>query len=464
MTALMDKYFLLNTATARQLYKDYAAELPIIDYHSHLQQGEILDRKKFRNMTELWLGGDHYKWRLMRAAGVPEELVTGHAPDREKFDAFCRILPLAAGNAVHHFSHLELRRIFGMDVVINEKNANRIWEEGNAKLAELDTWTLLDQAKVEVACTTDDPADDFEQHAAIAKSALKTKVFPAYRPDKAMRINQDGFIEYLQKLGKVADVDIGSFADMARARVKRVAFFHSRGARVSDHAIDIVLPAAAAASADIETIFKKCLAGGLLSDAEQGIYIKAMLTELGRAYAEHGWVMCFHIGALRSSNSRMLATLGPDTGYDSVSDMSCVAGLASLLDGLDRDEKLPKTMLFCLDDNMNTTLTTLAACFQDGKTFGKVQFGPAWWFNDHKSGNLQQLVDFANNGLLGTFVGMLTDSRSFASYPRHDYFRRLLCRLLGEWVESGEYPADQDALATLVEGICYKNAKQYFGM
>jgi len=464
MTAFMNKDFLLNTATARRLYNDYAADLPIIDYHSHLQQSEILARKKFRNMTELWLGGDHYKWRLMRAAGVEERLVTGDGPDREKFDAFCRILPLAAGSPVHHFSHLELRRIFGMDAVINGANAARIWEEGNAKLAELDTWALLEQAKVEVACTTDDPADDLEQHAEIARSALSTRVLPAYRPDRAMRINQTGFVDYLQKLGKAADVNIVSFADMIRALARRVAYFHSRGARVADHAIDVALPTVETTSTDLETIFKKRLAGGVLSDTEQGRYIGAMLTELGRAYAEHGWVMCFHIGAQRNNNSRMQSLIGPDTGYDSVSDMSCNAGLAALLDRLDRDEKLPKTMLFCLDGNMNMAMATLAACFQDGKTAGKVQFGPAWWFNDHKDGNLKQLCELANNGLLGTFVGMLTDSRSFASYPRHDYFRRLLCRLLGQWVEDGEYPADEEALAALVEGVCYKNAKQYFGM
>ncbi len=464
MKKFMDKDFLLSTPTARALYVEHAAAQPIIDYHSHLQQSEILARKRFANITELWLSGDHYKWRLMRAAGVGEDFITGSRSDREKFEAFCRILPLAAGNPVNHFSHLELRRLFGMEIEINAKTAGTIWEQANAKLAGMDTWSFLTDAKVEVACTTDDPADDLAQHAEIAKTALKTRVLPNYRPDKAMRINQAGFPEYLEKLGAVSGVAVTSFATMMEALVKRVAFFHERGARVSDHAVDVALPAALPTAQALEAMFKKRLSGGMLDDAEQGQYHLAMLTELGRAYAAHGWVMCLHIGAQRNNNSRMLATLGPDTGYDCVADMSCSRGIAFLLDFLDKDEKLPKTMLFPLNGKLNDNLITLAGCFQDGKTPGKIQFGPAWWFMDHKDGNLQQMRDLCNNGLIGTFVGMLTDSRSFASYPRHDYFRRLLCRLLGEWVEEGEYPNDPEALATIIRGVSYQNAKNYFGM
>ncbi len=464
MTGFMDQGFLLTTETARRLYKSYAAEQPIIDYHSHLQQGEILSRKRFANMTELWLAGDHYKWRLMRAAGVSEDLITGNSPDKEKFEAYCRILPLAAGNPVHHFSHLELRRIFGLDTVINAQNAERLWEEGNAKLATMDTWSLLEQAKVEIACTTDDPADDLAQHAELAKTSLKTRVLPAYRPDKAMRINQTGFVEYLEVLGATAGVSITSFATMVEALVKRVDYFHANGARVSDHAIDVALPTQLPSQQEVEACFKKRLSGGLLDEAELGQYVLAILTELGRAYAAHDWVMCFHIGAQRNNNSRMMAKLGPDTGYDSILDISSSQGVATLLDTLDREDNLPKTMLFCLNNKLNDILITLAGCFQDGKVPGKIQFGPAWWFNDHKDGNLQQLRDLCNNGLLGTFVGMLTDSRSFASYPRHDYFRRLLCRLIGEWVEAGEYPNDDEALAILIRGVSYENAKRYFNM
>ena len=464
MAAFMDDRYLLTTDTAFRLYNTYAVSQPIIDYHSHLPQGEILSRKRFSSMTELWLGSDHYKWRLMRAAGIPEDLVTGRRPDKEKFEAFCTILPLAAGNPIYHFSHLELKRIFGMDIVINSKNADRIWEEGNAKLAQMDTWFLLDQARVEIACTTDDPADDLKQHAELAKTDLKTKVYPAFRPDKAMRINADTFPAYLEQLGEAANIRISSFATLMEALVKRVDFFHSQGARVSDHSIEIRLPEREVSASEAENVFKKRLAGSHLSCEEQAIYHQAMLVELGEAYHKYGWTMCFHIGALRNANSRMMALLGPDSGYDSVSDMSCVQGIALLLDLLERKNKLTKTMLFCLDGTQNSKYITLAASYQDGEIPGKIQYGPGWWFNDTKEGNLQQLRDLSSNGLLGTFVGMLTDSRSFASYPRHDYFRRLLCRLVGEWVEAGEYPDDPEALETLISGIAYKNARSYFKM
>ncbi|GGP18556.1 glucuronate isomerase [Silvimonas iriomotensis] len=464
MAAFMDKDFLLDTATARRLYHDVAADLPIIDYHSHLQQGEIASRKKFRNVAELWLGGDHYKWRLMRSSGVTEDFITGNRSDEEKFRAFCKVLPHAIGNPIYHWSHLELRRIFGIDLLINEKNAGRIWEEANASLAGMDTWSLLEQAKVEIACTTDDPADDLLQHQEIAGSALKTRVLPAYRPDKAMRINNPGFVDYLARLGNVAGAKVDSFASLIAALAARVAFFHVQGARISDHAVDVALPVVPATEQQLEALFQKRVAGSLLSDAELGQYVRGILTAMGRVYASHGWAMCLHIGAQRNNNSRMLATLGADTGYDSISDMSCSAGLAAMLDVLDSTDELPKTMLFCLNPNMNDVLSTMIGNFQGGGVTGKLQFGPAWWFNDHKEGNLQQFVTLANHGVLGTSVGMVTDSRSFASYPRHDYYRRLLCRQLGQWVEGGEYPADEPALEQIVRDISYENAKRYFGL
>ncbi|GGP24622.1 glucuronate isomerase [Silvimonas amylolytica] len=464
MAAFMDKDFLLDTATARRLYHDVAADLPIIDYHSHLQQGEIASRKQFRNVAELWLGGDHYKWRLMRSSGVTEDFITGTRSDEEKFRAFCKVLPHAIGNPIYHWSHLELRRIFGIDLLINEKNAGRIWEEANAKLAPMDTWSLLEQAKVEIACTTDDPADDLLQHQEIAKSALKTRVLPAYRPDKAMRINNPGFVDYLARLGNVAGAKVDSFASLIAALAARVAFFHQQGARISDHAVDVALPVVAATEQQLEALFQKRVGGSLLSDAELGQYVRGILTAMGRVYASHGWSMCLHIGAQRNNNTRMLNTLGADTGYDSISDMSCSAGLASMLDVLDSTDELPKTMLFCLNPNMNEILSTMIGNFQGGGVTGKLQFGPAWWFNDHKEGNLQQFVTLANHGVLGTSVGMVTDSRSFASYPRHDYYRRLLCRQLGQWVEGGEYPADEPALEQIVRDVCYENAKRYFGL
>lgn len=464
MTAFMDEEFLLDTPMARRLYHDVAADLPIIDYHSHLQQKEIATRKKFRNIAELWLGGDHYKWRLMRDCGVAEEFVTGSRSDEEKFQAFCRVLPLAAGNPIYHWSHRELRRLFGLDLVINAKNADVIWERANAALAKMDTWSFLDAAKVEVACTTDDPADDLLLHAKIAKSALKTRVLPAYRPDKAMRINAAGFAEYLTKLGQASGTRIDGFASLAAALKTRIDFFHAQGARISDHAVDVALPAVDVELGDLERLVAKRLRGELLTDAEVGYFLAGLLHTLGAAYAEHGWTMCLHMGAQRDNNRRARSRLGPDTGYDSISDVTCVGGVAMLLDSLDAVGKLPKTLLFCLNPSLNEALSTLSGCFHEAGVAGKVQFGPAWWFNDHKDGNLLQLETFANHAVLGTFVGMVTDSRSFASYPRHDYFRRLLCRLLGQWVAAGEYPDDPDALSVIVRGVSYGNAKTFFGL
>jgi len=464
MTAFMNQDFLLDTDVARRLYHEVAADLPVIDYHSHLQQGEIASRKKFRNIADLWLGGDHYKWRLMRTAGVTEDFITGSQSDEAKFRAFCKVLPLAAGNPIHHWSHLELRRLFGIDYVINEANASKIWEAANAKLATMDTWTFLEQAKVEIACTTDDPADDLVQHGEIAASALKTRVLPAYRPDKAMRINAPGFVEYLDRLATVSGIKINSFESLMAALASRVEFFHARGGRISDHAVDTALPTVKPTAAELEALFAKRVAGSQLSEAEVGVYLRGLLESIGRVYAKFGWAMCLHIGAQRNNNRRMMGRLGADTGYDSISDMSCSAGLSALLDALDADDQLPKTMLFCLNPGMNEVLSTLIGCFQDGTAAGKVQFGPAWWFNDHKDGNLQQFLTFGNHSVLGIFVGMVTDSRSFASYPRHDYFRRLLCRQLGQWVAAGEYPDDFDALAQIVRGVSYENAKRYFAL
>jgi glucuronate isomerase len=464
MKHFMDDDFLLDTPVARELYHNVAADLPIIDYHSHLQQGEIAARKRFANITELWLGGDHYKWRLMRSAGVGEHMITGDASPRDKFSAFCRVLPQAIGNPIYHWSHLELRRIFGLDAVINAQTAPALWDQLNERLAGMDSWSFLEQAKVEIACTTDDPADDLADHARIADMELKTRVLPAYRPDRAMRINDAGFTDYLQRLGKVADVEIDSFAALVKALARRIEFFHAQGARISDHAVDIALPQKVPGDAQLESLFAARLAGRTLDGTELGQYLAGLLAQLGRHYARHDWAMCLHIGAQRNNNSRQFATLGADTGYDSISDMSCSAGIASLLDTLDSDGCLPKTMLFCLNPGMSTILSTMLGNFQDGSIAGKLQFGPAWWFNDHRDGNLEQIRTLACHGVLGSFVGMVTDSRSFASYPRHDYFRRLLCRQLGQWVDGGEYPAGESALGDIVQGICYTNAKNYFAL
>lgn len=464
MATFLDANFLLSTPMAQRLYHEVAADLPIIDYHSHLQQGEIAQRKTFRNIAELWLSGDHYKWRLMRSAGVDESLITGTQSDEAKFHAFCRVLPMAIGNPIYHWSHLELQRLFGIDMTINAANAASIWTQANSKLATMDTWAFLDQAKVEIACTTDDPADDLAQHAEIAAAGLRTRVLPAFRPDRAMRLNKSDFPQYLETLSLAAGMAITSFAGLAEALAVRVAYFHARGARISDHPIDVPLATGAVSIAEAEVLLARRLAGQALTDAEVGAYQSALLESLGRVYAQHQWAMCLHIGAQRNNNSRRLLQLGPDTGYDSISDMTCSAGVASLLDALDATDQLPKTMLFCLNPSLNEVLSTLIGSYQDGRIAGKIQFGPAWWFNDHMEGNLQQLRTLASHGVLGTFVGMVTDSRSFASYPRHEYFRRLLCRQLGVWVDAGEYPADVEALSTIVRGVCYDNAKNYFAM
>jgi glucuronate isomerase len=464
MTPFLDADFLLDTRTARDLYRGVAASLPIIDYHSHLQQSEIAAQKKFKNITELWLAGDHYKWRLMRSAGVSEDFITGNQPDQAKFEAFCGVLPLAAGNPILHWCHLELQQIFGIVLPINARNAPRIWADANASLSTMTSWTFLEKAKVEVACTTDDPIDDLAQHDEIAASKLSTRVLPAFRPDAAMRINREVFTDYLVRLGEVMGQTIITYAALVVALANRVNYFHARGARISDHAIDLPISFEPVTVADAERLMARRLSGALLTDAEQAAFQRRLLQDLGEVYAEHQWAMCLHIGAQRNNSQRGMRLLGPDTGYDAISDAGHSRGIAALLDALDARGQLPKTMLFCLNPAMNEMLAALIGCFQDGGTAGKVQMGPAWWFNDHKDGNLRQIRTLANHGVLGSFVGMVTDSRSFASYPRHDYFRRLLCRQLGRWVSDGEYPHDEEALATIVRGVCYDNAKRYFAL
>ena len=462
MKSFLDEDFLLDGAISRRLYRGYAAELPIVDYHSHLSAAEIAARKRFRNITELWLAGDHYKWRLMRMAGVAERLITGDAGDREKFLAYCSVLPQAIGNPVHHWSHLELRRIFGIDTTINEKNAPGLWDAANRRLEAIDAWSLLEQARVETLCTTDDPADELKAHAELVRSPLKTRVLPSFRPDRAMAINESRFVAYLATLGAAAGMRIDSFSTLIAALERRVRFFDSHGARISDHSIDAPLPERHVTEDELEMLFSRRVQGATLDDEALAQYRFGLLIALGRIYAQHGWAMCLHIGAQRNNNSGRLATLGPDSGCDSISDMPIARGLSRLLDTLDRDDRLPRTVLFCMNPNMNEVLSSITGAFADDTARGKVQFGPAWWFNDHKEGNLRQLSTLANHGLLGTFVGMTTDSRSLASFPRHEYFRRLLCALIGRWVEDGEYPLDEDALAQMVRDICYYNAKTYF--
>jgi glucuronate isomerase len=459
----LNEDFLLDTAVARALYHEHAAGLPIIDYHSHLVPIEIATRKRFRNITDLWLSADHYKWRLLRAAGIPESLITGSGDDRDKFLAFCGVLPLAIGNPLHHFCHLELRRIFDCDAVISAATAPRLWDTLNDRLQALDAWSFLQRARVELVCTTDDPADDLSYHRALAESQLLTRVLPALRPDRALRISHPGFVEYLSELGRAAGLPIGSFAELIEALSRRIAFFRAQGARVCDHAVDRPLPEPLPTVAELEQLLAHRLAGEMLSPGQESAFAAGLLRELAPLYQRHGLAMCLHLGAQRNNSARRLALLGPDSGHDSISEEPPGPGLRALLDALESQGSLPKTVLFCSHPGHYEVIATLLGSFADASPAGKLQLGPAWWWNDHRDGNLRQLRSLASYGLLGTFIGMVTDSRSFASFPRHEYFRRLLCRQLGRWVEDGEYPHDRDALAGLVRGICYENAKTYFG-
>lgn len=460
----LNQDFLLESPTARKLYHEFAARQPIIDYHCHLPAAEIADDKTYANITELWLGGDHYKWRLMRSAGLSEEYCTGNQPDLEKFRAFCRILPQAIGNPLYHWSHLELRRYFDIDLLINAANADTIWEACNAKLRQpgFSARGLMLRSNVEAVCTTDDPIDDLSAHACIHASNFAIKVLPTFRPDQCFRLELPSFAAYIQRLGNVCDMQITRYADLCQALAQRVAYFHQHGCRVSDHGIDIGFSYACASPAELDAILGKTLSGQNLSALEAEQFKTAVLLTCGRLYAQHGWAMQLHIGALRNTNTRMFRQAGANIGFDSIADGSVASQLAAYLDQLDKTSELPKTILYTLNPNHNEVLATMAGNFQDGSCAGKIQFGAGWWFNDQKDGMLRQLTALSQLGNLGAFVGMLTDSRSFLSYTRHEYFRRILCNLIGMWVENGEYPADWAQLQQIIEGICYGNAKGYF--
>jgi len=460
----LDDNFLLTNPTAERLYHDYARGMPIIDYHCHLSPKEIYENKTYRNLTEVWLYGDHYKWRAMRANGVEERLVTGDADDYDKFLAYARTVPMTIGNPLYHWSHMELRRFFGVNDLINEANAPSIWERVNAQLQGpgFGARDFITKSKVEVICTTDDPADSLEYHVRLREDkGFGVKVLPSFRPDKALELNRPGFVEWIGKLEQAAGVRIENYDDLLAALEARVKFFHEVGCRVSDHALDEV-PFAEATRAEAAAIFAKARKGERVSPEEEQKYKTHTLVFLGRLYAERGWVMQYHINALRNNNARMFSRLGPDTGFDSINDSLIAKPLARLLDALDRDDALPKTILYTLHPAQNHIIGTMIGNFQGGGVPGKIQFGSAWWFNDTKEGMIAQMKTLAETGLLSRFVGMLTDSRSFLSYTRHEYFRRILCNLIGEWVENGEFPADMELLGMIVKNIAYGNAKAYF--
>ncbi len=459
MKAFMDRDFLLSTETAKHLYHDFAAPQQIIDYHCHLNPQEIYEDRQFENITQVWLGGDHYKWRLMRSAGVDEHFITGSATDREKFQKWAETLGLAIGNPLYHWSHLELRNYFGYTGALNGDTAEEVWRLCNAKLKELSARKLILDSNVKAICTTDDPADSLEWHKKIAEDkSFDVKVLPSFRPDKALGIEKEDYGNYLARLG-----GIKSFKQLTEVLKERLAFFVSLGCRVSDHGMEGV-PYAPVTADEVEAIFQKRLAGELPTEHEQKQFKTALLLELGREYHRLGVVMQLHFGVIRDNSHRVFRALGPDAGIDSIGDPFSVKELAAFLGALDDTGELPKTILYSLNPNDNAALVTVMGAFQTSEAVGKVQHGSAWWFNDHKSGMIDQLTTLAADGYLAGFVGMLTDSRSFLSYARHEYFRRILCELMGSWVEDGEYPNDDKALRAIVEGVCVKNGERYFDL
>lgn len=464
MRAFMDDNFLLDTPTAQELFHSVAEDLPIYDYHCHLSPKEIWEDKHFKNITEVWLYGDHYKWRFMRSLGVDERYITGDASDYDKFLTYAGAVQYAIGNPLYHWSHLELRRYFGIDDILNEANAPAIWEKANAVIAgdDFSARGLIRRSNVAFIGTTDDPADSLEYHRKLAEDAtFATQVRPTFRPDNAIHLEKDGFAAYIDKLSHASGVKSAGLDDILAALDARMAFFHEVGCRISDHAFGYV-PYTPASHSEADEIVRKVLGGGRPSAEEADKYKTCVLQHLARGYAQHGWAMQLHIGALRNNNTRMFRVLGPDTGFDSVDDSEIAYKLSRLLDSLDVDGCLPKTVLYTLNPKDNWVLATMTGNFQSAQARGKIQFGSAWWFNDHIDGMREQMRALGNVGALAGFVGMLTDSRSFLSYPRHEYFRRIVCNLLGDWVERGEFPDDRETLAAIVRGICYENAQKYF--
>ena len=443
--------FMLKTKTARKLY-DAVKDLPIIDYHCHLSPKMIAEDYKFRNAFDLFLGGDHYKWRQMRTNGIDEEYITGNANEYEKFKAFAQTMPYLIGNPLYHWTHLELKRYFGIDETLDENSCERIWNKVNECLAkpEFSAQNLIKRSNVEIICTTDDPADTLEYHAALKN--FSTKILPTFRPDKAVEIGKETFLPYINAIG------ITSYEQLEKWIVERINYFNGFGCRLSDHALEYV----PFAIGDAKAAFDKKLAGEELTSEEIDAFKTAVLKICAKEYTRLGWTMQLHIGALRNNNRRMYEKLGADVGFDSINDLCIAEKLSQFMDNLEYDDCLPKTILYTLNPKDNYVLGTMLGNFQKAPTAGKIQFGSGWWFNDQRDGMVTQMTALGNLGMLSRFVGMLTDSRSFVSYPRHEYFRRIMCNIIGQWVEDGEYPKDYDRLYEIVRSIAYYNAKNYF--
>ena len=465
MKQFMDKDFLLQTETAQKLYFDYAATTPVLDYHCHINPQEIYEDRQFENITQVWLGGDHYKWRFMRSCGVEERYITGDASDKEKFLKWAEVLGKAIGNPLFHWSHLELQKYFNYHGVLNKNTAEEVWELCNKRLADPDMTVrnIIKQSKVTLIGTTDDPVDSLEWHKKIAEDkTFDVQVLPSWRPDKAMNLEKVTYLDYIAQLSEVSGVKINTFADLCKALTVRMDYFGSLGCRVSDHGLEYVMYAPASAE-EIESIFAKRIKGDTVTREEEIKFKTAFMIFVGKEYAKRDWVLQLHYGCKRDNNTAMFDKLGPDTGYDCINNYAPSSDLADYLNALRIDDSLPKTIIYSLNPNDNQAIGTILGCFQDSSAVSKIQQGSAWWFNDNKVGMEDQMISLANLGNLSGFVGMLTDSRSFLSYTRHDYFRRILCNLIGNWVENGEFPADYDILEEIVRGICYNNAVKYFG-
>lgn len=465
MKQFLDENFLLAGETARQLYHGYAKDMPIIDYHCHLSPEQIANNHQFQNLAQIWLYGDHYKWRAMRTNGIDESYCTGNQTDKHKFDQWAATVPYTLRNPLYHWTHLELQRYFGVTDILNPDSASKVYDTCTALLQtkEYSVQNLLRKMKVALVCTTDDPVDSLEHHIRLKKDGFEIPILPAFRPDQAMNVaSPDNFNAYIKKLEAATGISVSSFDDFLYALQNRHDFFASMGCSVSDHGLEEIY-AEAFTGSEIDTIFNKIHAGKQLSDIEQRKFKSAMLVHFAEWDWEKGWVQQFHLGALRNNNARMLQQLGPDTGWDSIGDFSQARALSTFMTKLDTDNKLAKTIIYNLNPADNEVLATMIGNYNDGSVAGKIQFGSAWWFLDQKDGMIKQINALSNMGLLSRFVGMLTDSRSFLSYPRHEYFRRILCNLFGEEIDNGELPNDMAWVGKVVQDICYYNARNYFG-
>lgn len=464
MKSFIHSNFLLHNKTAQLLYHEFAEGLPIIDYHSHLNPNDIAGNHRFKNLTQAWLEGDHYKWRAMRANGIDEYFITGKAKDEEKFLAWASTVPYTLRNPLYHWTHLELQAYFGISELLNAETANAIYQNASEKLQseEYSTVGLLKKMSVEVACTTNDPLETLEAHQKIRTQEIGVKVVPSWRPDQLMAVeNPQVLRDYIHRLGESADIQIDNYKKLLEAVDQRHAYFHLNGCRLSDQGLNTFY-ATDYFPEEIEKIFRKLWDGHILSAKESEKYKAALLHDLAVMNHKRGWVQQYHVGALRNNNSRMYEKIGPDTGFDSIGDFPMAVSMSKFFSRLDKENVLTKTILYNLNPAFNEVMATMAGNFQDGSVPGKIQWGAAWWFLDQKDGIVKQLNTLSNMGLLSRFVGMLTDSRSFLSFPRHEYFRRILCNLVGEDVEHGELPRDMDLLGSMVQNICYYNAKQYF--